>query len=89
MAAATLKKLPTAERAVYADEIAAAEREADQEEAAVKEALYTDLRSLRKQCSQAMMRRGSRGQAGHRGSVKIKTTPASPPPERAAAPAGL
>ena len=69
-----LKKLPVAERAKYADEIAAAQRAADEEEAAVKEALYTDLRSLRKQCN-AMGRKGSVRPDG----VKLSSAPVSPP----------
>ena len=70
-----LKKLPVAERAKYADEIAAAQRAADEEEAAVKEALYTDLRSLRKQCTAMMGRKGSVRPDG----VKLSSAPVSPP----------
>ena len=74
-----LKKLPVAERAKYADEIAAAKRAADEEESAVKEALYTDLRSLRKQCK-AMGRKGSVRPDGVNLSAAPVSPPVSPPP---------
>ena len=48
---------------------------ADEEEAAVKEALYTDLRSLRKQCTAMMGRKGSVRPDG----VKLSSAPVSPP----------